>query len=874
MSMDAASDQEQEEDAAEEVMEAEIVSLTLDPPPATAATVLHQHHLHHGHHHGPNQTGPNIPQHNHPQNEHHQATNADDNVDINEDINEESVLENGDLEIDDIQSQSDDQNDDVMDDSKNRPSSIVLQLPSSQTTQGEENTPSPVSQSPTTPDISNAAPNLLKTEVLPKKSSFSCLKARKSESESCDQSERKTKRNVTFPEDGNMVTLKVEPVDPWKDVKPASSAEVISAYKKTCKQMKTKAIDNVIKQLQDLPDLTCRIATLSLKGVKLDNRSCEALEAIFRRVRFEVIDFENCGLEEEGATALLEMIEFYQSACRLNVALNPKMGMRGWQTLCRMLRKTPCLYSLDARRTMLTDQTMPMFGRCLKADPYLRTLHLEGVFLSGRPLLILTTALKYNTLLEELYLGDNDLQPADGVSIGAMLSANKTLQLLDLRNNGFRDGGLVHIANGLTDQANNDTGGLGSIVLWNLGLTHEAMFGFCDALAKSKTLRSLNLGQNRLGDLGIQKIKPGLIRNRSLRKLGLLNTRLGNEGAVALAEILADSISLTRIDVRENHIHIAGLMAVSLALKVNHSLIRIDLDKELRREPGLETVQQSVLADIYNFCHRNKQLARESISRENSTSEDNEPLISHDFSEDERSDASIDGADDFARNPEILSSLQSLASKESQKEVQQQQRSELSTPMNAYKSSASGQHKNSVIPKPRFTITKIMETIGHASADVANKIASVRMDSANRSPPKLPLSAKSAQTNAMEAPWKGLQRQPNVETSPKKTGDLPSPVRSRNSELKEFYRKLKDGEMDSTKNNLNENSNVANDNRLDNHIEKMQFPGKAKKLNDVIDDIPTEKEASPVNEAETVALETTSSDLSESSLSNGPVDGE
>ena len=48
--------------------------------------------------------------------------------------------------------------------------------------------------------------------------------------------------------------------------------------------------------------------------------------------------------------------------------------------------------------------------------------------------------------------------------------------------------------------------------------------------AKTKSLRSLNLGQNRIGDLGIQKIKPGLIRNRSLRKLGLLNTKLGNEG--------------------------------------------------------------------------------------------------------------------------------------------------------------------------------------------------------------------------------------------------------------------------------------------------------------------------------------------------------
>ena len=51
------------------------------------------------------------------------------------------------------------------------------------------------------------------------------------------------------------------------------------------------------------------------------------------------------------------------------------------------------------------------------------------------------TALKYNTILEDLFLGDNDLQAADGVSIGAMLNVNRTLQLLDLRNNSFRVSG-------------------------------------------------------------------------------------------------------------------------------------------------------------------------------------------------------------------------------------------------------------------------------------------------------------------------------------------------------------------------------------------------------------------------------------------------
>jgi len=43
--------------------------------------------------------------------------------------------------------------------------------------------------------------------------------------------------------------------------------------------------------------------------------------------------------------------------------------------------------------------------------------------------------MKYNKILEELYLGDNDLSSNDGSPIGAMLTYNTSLQLLDLRNN-------------------------------------------------------------------------------------------------------------------------------------------------------------------------------------------------------------------------------------------------------------------------------------------------------------------------------------------------------------------------------------------------------------------------------------------------------
>eukprot|EP00794_Sanderia_malayensis_P020434 gene20434-22449_t len=858
-------DTESIDDVAEDCMEEDIVSFTLDPPPANAATVLQQHHHHqqHGHHHHGSFTTSEF-------REGEKDSKACQNIHESLHGDNKIVDECNELQHSNGCSNRTDKNINLLEGptAESRPM------------HGSANMEASASETVTQ-----------KHEIIPKKSSLSSQKLNIIDS----TREKKFVRSVSFPSDDNLVTLAVEPLDPWKNVIVTNSTEVISEYRKACKQMKTKPIVSIIKQIQDHPDLSCRIATLCLKGVKLDSKACESLEAIFRRIRFEVIDFENCGLEEEGATALLEMIEFYQSACRLNVALNPKIGMRGWQTLCRMLRKTPCLLSLNARRTMLTDQTMPMFGRCLKADPYLKILHLEGVYLSGRHLLILTTALKYNTLLEELYLGDNDLQPADGVSVGAMLGANKTLQLLDLRNNSFRDGGLVHIANGLTDQASFESGGLATLVLWNLGLTHEGMFGFCNALAKSKTLRSLNLGQNRVSDLGIQKIKPGLIRNRSLRKLGLMNTKIANEGAVALAEILADSISLARIDVRENYIQIAGLMALSLAMKVNRTLTRIDLDKELRKEPGLETVQQSVLADIYGYCHRNKQAMRESFSRESSTSEESDSLQTHEFNEKESDDEKTghESLDEIKNNTELVSSLQTLAAKEPKKDNKGSLKA-VAHSANYRPSAVADMHKNSVMAKPRFTITRIMESIGQASADVANKLAgNVRLDSSSHSrrltsmkgSVDSPTHAPDAQKSEVEL--KSLQRQQNVDSKSVVDDEenSSSPTRVRNKELKDFYYRLKEGdpsgEDGSSKDSKDsvaatttttESGGSEKPRLTDNHLEKLPYPGKAKKLNDFVQDESeknfNEEETTTDFESNSVHLEG-SNEFSAQEIANG-----
>ncbi|OWK15861.1 PPP1R37 [Cervus elaphus hippelaphus] len=380
--------------------------------------------------------------------------------------------------------------------------------------------------------------------------------------------------------------------------------EIIGAYKQACQKLNCRQIPKLLRQLQECTDLGHRIDCLDLKGEKLDYKTCEALEEVFKRLQFKVVDLEQTNLDEDGASALFDMIEYYESATHLNISFNKHIGTRGWQAAAHMMRKTSCLQYLDARNTPLLDHSAPFVARALRIRSSLAVLHLESASLSGRPLMLLATALKMNMTLRELYLADNKLNGLqDSAQLGNLLKFNCSLQILDLRNN-----------HGLKEQRK----GLATLVLWNNQLTHTGMAFLGMTLPHTHSLETLNLGHNPIGNEGVRNLKNGLIGNRSVLRLGLASTKLTCEGAVAVAEFIAESPRLLRLDLRENEIKTGGLMALSLALKVNHSLLRLDLDREPKKEAVksfIET-QKALLAEIQNGCKRNFVLAREREEKE------------------------------------------------------------------------------------------------------------------------------------------------------------------------------------------------------------------------------------------------------------------
>ncbi|XP_064464006.1 protein phosphatase 1 regulatory subunit 37-like isoform X2 [Ornithodoros turicata] len=413
---------------------------------------------------------------------------------------------------------------------------------------------------------------------------------------------------VNFPEDDRIVTGYVEPPNPWGNTSMLTSDDLLEAYRKSCVKQGVKPIPCVVSQVKSMSLYNDRTQDLNLKGETLNAKHCEAMEDIFKAVQFNNISLESCNLDDEGAATVFDMIEYYESAKRLNISHNKSIDSRGWQACSRMLKRTSCLQHLDARSTALSEQTLLILGRALRLGSHLHSLHLENCSLTGRSLVILVAALKLNPALKELYLGENGMCSADGLQLANLLRANSHLEYLDLRGNRLQDVGVSHLADGLARQPEGSGDGLQTLVLWNNHITPAGMRHVARALIGTRSLITLNLGHNHVGNEGVHTLKDALLRNKTLHNLGLQCTKITCEGAVALAEVIADSQNLTRLDLRENAIRMGGVMALAQSLRLSKHITRLDLDPVKASLDSEEDAASyaKLFHEILDHCRKNR----------------------------------------------------------------------------------------------------------------------------------------------------------------------------------------------------------------------------------------------------------------------------
>ncbi|KAF0989674.1 hypothetical protein HZS_6674 [Henneguya salminicola] len=389
--------------------------------------------------------------------------------------------------------------------------------------------------------------------------------------------------------------------------------ELINEYILECEYFKTKPIEKLINQLEEYNVVEGRLPKIDLSGIRLDHKTVETLEIIFINLQTEFLNLENTMLDEDSCVAICEIIEYYDSASILHIGSNTRIGLLGWSSISRLVANSKSLKVLNMNRMVFTEQGVACLSQALVKTRPLRSLYLVNCYLNGTRLKILMKGIFSTSKIEEFYLSENKISSNDCSYIAEMIKVNKHLRVLDLENNSIQDLGLKYIFNSLVESCATR---LESLQLWNTGITSLGMQYLAPYLMSDKfskesiSLRSLNIGKNKIGDEGLLFIKSALIQNTSLERLGLASTRLSPSGIITLAEIIADNKYLIRVDLRDNNINEAGVLALSTALRHNTSMLKINFNANFKIDAEIEIVLNRAVDDIKLKCVENREKAK------------------------------------------------------------------------------------------------------------------------------------------------------------------------------------------------------------------------------------------------------------------------
>ncbi|KJE93544.1 hypothetical protein CAOG_08774 [Capsaspora owczarzaki ATCC 30864] len=132
-----------------------------------------------------------------------------------------------------------------------------------------------------------------------------------------------------------------------------------------------------------------------------------------------------------------------------------------------------------------------------------------------------------------------------------------------------------------------------TLVSIELGQNHISDVGaraIAETLKVNKTVAEVTLRQNQIGDAGAQAFAEALKVNTNLRWLNLSSTQLGDAGARAIAETLKVNTTLKYLYLNRNQIGDAGAQSIAEALKVNTTLIDLHLHTNRIGDAGAQAI--------------------------------------------------------------------------------------------------------------------------------------------------------------------------------------------------------------------------------------------------------------------------------------------
>nr|XP_056704681.1 NACHT, LRR and PYD domains-containing protein 3-like [Euleptes europaea] len=219
------------------------------------------------------------------------------------------------------------------------------------------------------------------------------------------------------------------------------------------------------------------------------------------------------------------------------------------------------VHSLDLRDQLSTELDLEALSFCLSASEVSHSLWLSGYTLSPAGLEQLLPGLLASSAIQ---LNRCGLSTASCETLASVVETNQGLTTLDLGDNPLRDLGVICLCDRLIHSGSK----LQSLRLNSCNLTAAACESLSLFLESNQCLTELDLGENHLGDLGVQQLCGGLKHPQSrLQRLLLHSCGLTAAVCEDLASVLGTSETLAELGLGENRLGDEGVRQLSAALK-------------------------------------------------------------------------------------------------------------------------------------------------------------------------------------------------------------------------------------------------------------------------------------------------------------------
>ncbi|XP_078506271.1 ribonuclease inhibitor-like isoform X2 [Lissotriton helveticus] len=321
-----------------------------------------------------------------------------------------------------------------------------------------------------------------------------------------------------------------------------------------------ESLSAALQMSPSLTDLDLRVNNLGDSGVQ---HLCQGLK--HPDCKIEKLKIKSCSFTDSSCADLASVLTVSSFLTELNMGGND-VGDSGLRLLCEGLKHPGCrLQSLWMRHCLLTSLGCADLSSALRTIPSLTVLVLSNNELGDSGVRQLCKGLRHpGCRVQKLWIYNCSLTSSCCADLASVLSANTWLTELDLGGNELGDDGVIQLCQGLNDP---------HCRIQTLDLTECSLTGLCfkeleSVFRTNEYLTELFLAQNDLRESFMQPLFEGLkCKGCKMQVLWIDSCSLSHSCCGLLGGALGDSLSLTHLYLGNNALGDLGLQQLCQGLK-------------------------------------------------------------------------------------------------------------------------------------------------------------------------------------------------------------------------------------------------------------------------------------------------------------------